>query len=773
MSRLMDNGPEVKKESLLNRATNAVGDVITKTIEKQKKPSLFKVIRMLFDSNREDGLGQKQDTATASLSSAPVIPGASIAPLEKEVPEQILSGDRNTSQYVDLNARIKRLEKSLYETNLLLQSQMSANAKSREKIPELERKVSESYTVLKTQIDINKELIKRISTTSNKNNDDSESSESPSTSVLKKMYTFFVRTNEEDRRKEEIEKDFQQKRTNTDRRKKQTATKLKQETSKPKNNPILELLGFLGSGLGKLVSFVTGGLFGLISSGLTGLKNVLMSIPGIGFLGRILGTFASLGEGLFNILFGLGRLGWKSISFAFRLAHLTSKAVLSLGEIVFNIGKTVGEVIFKVLDKAGGFIFKRIFPFLSKTLEVAFNLFKKGGGAVGRGLLQIGRLLGPVGSVAAIGALAYEGVDALQNYRDSKIYGDEFQELQDKEKEISAELEIKKAIASGSNVDTITSALGGFKNIGVAITDPDIVKYTSVGTSDVDREAIRKKFNDNDVPRLTKELDETKQLKATARDDYVKNVVTPAFESRGYHQTERTNEKGVKFISYAKNEDNKNERDPAFVDYAPVELREQNKAANASLFSKEYFDEVGRNADKYETVKTVLGKQASDTYQSAKDKVTSTVDDAEQFKNEIVDTATQTYDTVKGGAETGLKELESVKDEAYGLGESVKNAVTPTATPEPSTMAPAPASSPVVPRTSSPVGTPSQIPAVNQPSIPAIQKKSSMQKEPKIIVEKQQTTNNGREEKELGTASVRNPNPVIYRTVMMNDRALV
>ena len=222
----------------------------------------------------------------------------------------------------------KKSNKSLSTINAILKSELQ-DIRSRgqysleDRISALEKELRDSMTIAMSMIAVNKELINRVEEnqqTLTRVPGENISQKDTSADILGKLYNFFVKGSEEDKKRYEIQRDFAQERAMESKKRKSYAKRpsaSKANLNKPSSNPLLDLLGFVGKGLGSILGFLTGGLFGLISKGLGSIKNTFMSIPGMGMLGGILSFFATIGKKGIGLLFDLvgfaGTAAWKTI----------------------------------------------------------------------------------------------------------------------------------------------------------------------------------------------------------------------------------------------------------------------------------------------------------------------------------------------------------------------------------------------------------------------------------------------------------------------------
>lgn len=329
--------------------------------------------------------------------------------------------------------------KNLSTINASLKSQLSELRKSTvdslgDRITKLEGELRDSITLAMSMIAVNKELINRIQDEQPSKvktpKEGPVTDKDTSTDIVSKIYSFFVKGSEKDKRRYEIERDFAEERMMESKRRKtsrkKTATRF--DPKKPSSNPIMDLLGFIGKGIGGIFTFITGGLFNALTKSIGGFKDfVLKGIYKI----PVIGSIMKLGVGVFDNIFStLGFLG------------NTIKSILS---VVTGLGGFVVSMTYKILKTAGGLIFRVIWPVLSTILEKAFGA----AGVLTRGVSGI--ITNPLGALASAGIVAYEAFKegGALDQEERLYFGDEVFEL--KKRKIQLQKELDRSAGTGVN----------------------------------------------------------------------------------------------------------------------------------------------------------------------------------------------------------------------------------------------------------------------------------------------------------------------------------
>jgi len=528
------------------------------------------------------------------------------------------------------------------------------------RLDKLESNLISLTNILVSMTDVNKVLVSRLSKTMG-TEDDKVSTISTTTvrpvkkgdstaDVLAKIYTFFVKTKEDDKRKGEIDKDFAQKKINESKRKKTTVSSATQKVDKPSSNPILSLLGMVYGGVKGLVGFITGGLVGIIGGGLGMLKDTIIgglyNIPVIGTLMRIGESGIKGLLGLFKVVGGILRI---------------------VTDLSMGIGRIVARIVFKVITSSSGLIFKVISPLLANLLKMTFKgtkgfagMLDVAGEAMGLGSL------GTAGATIATIAGAMGIGEFLESKERSVRYGPEWADLDKRQKQLEDDYENK--------IIPLRKKSGG---------DPRAL----VAAEEMNQRRIH-------------ELNQIPKLKEEAINRYVDSTVTPAFEEAGYEKVIQDRDGPVlgfqnksnhgEFIKYAALGDTKDDLftlDPERVTKIVGSYNAKKALAEAPKQSADYlYDEFS---------KTDVGK--------------SVISKSDDFGDRISELN---------------KQMESV---------------TPTTQP-----------------TSTPVSR----------FIPPIMDNDMVESsEPIVINQPTRSTTNTSEEQTGGSASIRNPNSTIYRTI--------
>lgn len=330
------------------------------------------------------------------------------------------------------NKSISTLVAKLKEQDSLIDNFKKENQKlsaegSNLRISKLETDLTSLTNILVSMTEVNKILVGRLTKTSDK--DPGVVTVKPNltqpvhrgdttTDILAKLYSFFVKTKEDETRKQELERDFAQEKINEAKRRKpkQTATKV-QSVARPSSNPITSLLGMIYDGVKGLVSFITGGLVGVIGGGLSSLKDgvsaIFSKIPGGGVLNSIMDSVSSL--------------------FSF-----VSKLAVGLGTFVVS-----------VIESSAGLIMRILTPAIVQLIKSAFSLAGIGIGSLGR--LGASILSNPLGAAGAAGLSAYIGMKyGLYGGGEEKLqFGEEAFRLKQRKKQLQNEL----SRSTGTGID--------------------------------------------------------------------------------------------------------------------------------------------------------------------------------------------------------------------------------------------------------------------------------------------------------------------------------
>ena len=598
-----------------------------------------------------------------------------------------------------------------------------------------------------SMIAVNKELINRVQekqkTATAKKDTGPVTKEDTSTSILNKMYTFFVQGSERDKRNYEIQKDFAEERALESKRRKTTAkrrpTASKIDPKKPSSNPILDLLGFIGKGIGSIFGFLTGGLFGLISKGLGAIKDVFMKIPGFNLLGGLLGFLSKVGISGISALFNI-------IGTTAKLVGLVTDVVMWIGKFGAKFASAIVSITYNVIKSAGGLIFKVIWPLLSKVLQAAGSLSANALGVAGRIISN------PIGAAVAAAGIGYEylkeGGGAEQERR--QYFGDEVVDLLKKKEQLEKEKEIAG-----------TSTRGSAKN-------PELVQQKQ------------------------KEIDEIDAKIPAAYDKYLNDVVAPAMAAEGYTMTEKNDgESKARFIAFEKTDPQTGKTETVNYRISRDAVSPEGKVTSSLTSTQEHLNAKSLVGVGDQTIiEGAIAKKKGGDYISQQ--ASSLGNDAEDVKNKLVSEA----ETMTG---ISSSDVESFTSRAKDIGSSVSNFVTSgSETPPTSTASPAPSTTQPTPQVSVPSESPTASPApsekpeddsatptpdTTQPSmvtpaapppmnIPTLSDMSDNVEvgTTKVVNMPSQSAASTSQTEYSGPTNVRNPNPVVYRTAMRNDQ---
>lgn len=292
------------------------------------------------------------------------------------------------------------------------------------RLSKLEKELYSTMSLAAAMVAVNKEYVARLSAPSATTASTRQSVRRDDTPVdiLTKMYSFFVKNKEEEKRQMEIEKDFAQERASESRRGRKStksASKVSKKVDKPSSNPILSLLGFIYDGVKGIATFITGGLVGIIASGLTGIRNIVGGVLS-GILKRIPGG---------GIILKLG------------------EAVTSIFGFITKLSAGLGGFVLSVLKSSAGLILKIITPSIIQLIKTAFSLAGIGVGSLGR--LGASILTNPLGAMGAAAGITYYGLKYGLDSEEKLLFGDEVYNL--KQRKIQLQKELDRSTGTGIN----------------------------------------------------------------------------------------------------------------------------------------------------------------------------------------------------------------------------------------------------------------------------------------------------------------------------------
>lgn len=253
------------------------------------------------------------------------------------------------------------------------------------RMEKLEKELYSVMNIAMSMVAVNKEMIAKIAT----QQQDAVITKTPtktqpvrvgdsSADVLSKIFSFFVKGKEDDKKKQELENDFRQERLMESRRKTRKVGKTATRVDRPSSNPILSLLGMIGSGIAGIVSFITGGLVDAISGGIgsivSTIAGLINKIPGgslvtgaVGAVGTIASwTVGKLAKFVMAIIGGSAGLIWGLVR-----PIVTGLLTTAVG----SIGSVFSWLVKKVLFGLGEAFLKRLDPriFAATILGGAYN----------------------------------------------------------------------------------------------------------------------------------------------------------------------------------------------------------------------------------------------------------------------------------------------------------------------------------------------------------------------------------------------------------------
>lgn len=292
------------------------------------------------------------------------------------------------------------------------------------RLSRLEKELYSTMSLAAAMVAVNKEYVARLSapsTTTTARAKQSVRRDDAPVDILNKMYSFFVRNKEEEKKQMELEKDFAQERVSESRRRKPTksATKLDKKVDKPSSNPILSLLGFIFDGVKGIATFITGGLVGIIAGGLKGIRNIIGGVLS-GILSRIPGG---------GVILKLG------------------EAVTSIFGFISKLSAGLGSFVLSVIKSSAGLIMKIITPSIIQIVKTAFSLAGIGVGSLGR--LGATILSNPVGLMGAAIGTTYYGLKYGLDAEEKLLFGDEVYNL--KQRKIQLQKELERSVGTGIN----------------------------------------------------------------------------------------------------------------------------------------------------------------------------------------------------------------------------------------------------------------------------------------------------------------------------------
>lgn len=611
-------------------------------------------------------------------------------------------------------AKRKSSNKQLVELTNRLKSQTDKSTSLEERVNLLETELRDSLVLISSMIEVNKELLARQKSESSTPTDDRPVSDKDSTNtILKKIYTFFVKGSERDKRNYELQRDREQEQIMESRRRKSSrkATATKIDPKKPSSNPIMDLLGFVGSGIAGIFKFVTGGLFGIISKGISSfvklIKNLIEKIPGGSLITGALTMASNLVGGITNLVMTIitksAGLIWKA------LTPFVSSVIGGVTSILYGlitgIASLVKRLLVKVLLNNVG---DAIFSSLAKT-HPAF-------------------ILAGVGLDAMY---ASQAIGAINDFSENALFGEDVIE---KSKSVD---ESKKLL----DVDLVQEYMNAHPGSSVSEAERELG-----GKEGMDK--IKKE-------RFNQWLEQTKSLKKVLLDRYEK--ITPIMKSLGYEPYRHNEEVPASTLDRIKG---------YLGGYGPTGLGQLKSYEVLGFRNKE----TGETLNFADTQDGPWTKEREDIGVIMSMVVGAGVK-LNDLKSQIDTMAENDIRSLHSNIQ-GINELsEDHRNQASRSIQSftgVAPSTTPTATPTPVT--------PVAPSTTS-SSPPPQPPPISPPrvpsSIPSLIDSDYMESgEATVINNSSQSAVSNEESDYGGTPNVRNPNPIVYRTAMFNDQAL-
>ena len=287
------------------------------------------------------------------------------------------------------------------------------------RMEKLEKELYSVMNIAMSMVAVNKEMISRISNqqqeaTVTKTPTKAEQVRvgDSSTDVLGKIFAFFKKGKDDDKKQKELENDFRQERLSEARRKRKTRKPSKTATrvDRPSTNPILSLLGLIVDGVKGIFNFITGGIIGAISGGLRGLGGLLERIPVIG-----------------SVLDG-------SLSGLAKITDMIGSVITTITEIFAGLAGFIATIALKVITNSVGLIFRLMLPAISKLIGGVLTTVFRSIGMLTTGLSAI--LSNPLGMAAAAVGLGYAALkeDGLIDQENRLYFGDEVADLKKRKK---------------------------------------------------------------------------------------------------------------------------------------------------------------------------------------------------------------------------------------------------------------------------------------------------------------------------------------------------
>lgn len=186
-------------------------------------------------------------------------------------------------------------------------------------------------------------------------------------STIKKLYNFLVKSSEEDKKRYEMDKNFEQERREESDRKYDKLVKVvtdkaklekKSDEKDGKESFFEKLFNMLKKGIKGILGLLGSTLLGVITAGIKGIRTILKD--GIGAF--LIGAFNTVKTVISNLFSGLGTLAsgiFKFISIARIINTISSvvnlaNSILKISEtitrVIFGLGKTIAEIVFNILE---------------------------------------------------------------------------------------------------------------------------------------------------------------------------------------------------------------------------------------------------------------------------------------------------------------------------------------------------------------------------------------------------------------------------------------
>ena len=473
-----------------------------------------------------------------------------------------------------------------------------------------------------------------------------ETVESEST-TLKKLYTFLVKSSDEDRKKYELDKNFEQERREESDRKfdklikvvsEKTKIEKKKEQKDEKESFFKKLFGTLIKGFGIIFKLVGFTLIKTISAGLFMIKKSLSG------LGTFLQSAFNTVSGILSKVFSFMRI-IRVVSVIGRLFSIVTGLIGTVAAISTGMGGLIMRTLIGLLSSSSevvAILASKIKQLITPMIENLWNIITKTIKSI-----PGARMLGTLGAVLGAVNIGSELVDQSDRLR----YGDEWADLRKKRDELENEI-------SGS--------------AGISISPQ------------------HKKEKEQQKEKISKQM-------VDAADTHYKNVVLPAFLKEGYKPVTYTDgtvettgfEKDGDFVQYGERSIVGKQKSlfENIIDYPQKQsdaitvsrIVGKHKIGNMIDEGKKKISEMTTDV---ESAVSDLPKKAesyaTETYEKIKDKAVDVGEGAgsllKEYGLDIESLKTEMQEMQKMMEDLAKQKYEQVSDTASGISESVSSA---------------------------------------------------------------------------------------------------